>query len=67
MMSFPKYDFKFADAGEMIKDLPPIEELTTRELAIHRRGFQEGHTAGWREAVGKATIEFQVTMFGHVL
>lgn len=65
--AFPLPDFKFMEAGEMIKDLPPIEDLTARELAIHRRAFQDGQFAGEQGLKRKITHEFQLTMFGHVL
>lgn len=54
-------------AGRLIKDLPPFDALTEREMAIHRRAYEEGYHVGARHIKEKVTHNLQMTFWGHVL
>lgn len=51
----------------LIKELPPFEALTEREMAVHRRAHEEGYRLAERLLKQKVTSNLQMAMWGHVL
>jgi hypothetical protein len=58
---------RYNDADNMIKDLPQEDELTIRELAIHRRAYIDGVRQGERQEKQRILHNFQMSIIGHVL
>jgi hypothetical protein len=63
------FDMRHYQADQMIKDLPPADadHLTIRELAIHKRAYEQGASDGKHSLKRQLTDKFQLTFFGHVL